>query len=591
MRLLKKIAKLFQNIEHLLVNYFEFLRKSRFGLSIIFLFSSEITILKKTSNSNYHNLIKFKDKKNYLDKIIVFFCLKFFINKKNSNLIRLRSFYILMMHGKSYEFFKDEILIFIFSQKISHWHSFFTYIFHTSVFYSEKGDSLNHAELLINGFKMLYKNIKLSSKISAQQKIQIFSQTYYGSFQVLNNLNMKDFYRYMRILLKIYIDNIHNIKPFKRLVNNKKNKRIKLGLTRFDFLGEIYTFHHLFKYLDFNLFDVVIIAFDKNGLEEFSTKYPNIKHLILSKENIEASVLKARKENFDIILNSTSLSGDFLSPVTKLLSSRIGNKQVQCFVDITTSGIKNIDFYIIGKFYGSNKVKSEFTEKVLTVGGVGWFLSRYKKININRSLVRNKFNLSNSDIVYISNAHINKLNFENINLWLEIIKKTPNSFLLLMPYRGAFDKIQFDKPFKIMLNKILRNKRINSNKVIIEDVNGSYQCMNNMIAGDIYLDSFPYSGPTCIVESLALNIPPISLKGNYYREQNAAGFLNEIDLNECIAETYDDYIDKAINMASNYEMRKYLQAKIAKNMKTASFHNAEYTAKEYSSLLESIAKM
>jgi predicted O-linked N-acetylglucosamine transferase (SPINDLY family) len=71
---------------------------------------------------------------------------------------------------------------------------------------------------------------------------------------------------------------------------------------------------------------------------------------------------------------------------------------------------------------------------------------------------------------------------------------------------------------------------------------------------DIALDSFPYSGTTTSCESLLMGVPIITLFDNvrHYHSQNVTtSLLKNSDLSEFVAYTEEEYIQKAVDYASD----------------------------------------
>jgi predicted O-linked N-acetylglucosamine transferase (SPINDLY family) len=68
---------------------------------------------------------------------------------------------------------------------------------------------------------------------------------------------------------------------------------------------------------------------------------------------------------------------------------------------------------------------------------------------------------------------------------------------------------------------------------------------------DIALDSYPYNGTTTTCESLFMGVPVISCAGRTHVSRVGASILSVINLGELVAESVDDYIEKARVLASD----------------------------------------
>jgi protein O-GlcNAc transferase len=83
---------------------------------------------------------------------------------------------------------------------------------------------------------------------------------------------------------------------------------------------------------------------------------------------------------------------------------------------------------------------------------------------------------------------------------------------------------------------------------------------------DIGLDPFPFNGGTTTVEALWMGVPVITLRGDRFVGRMGESIMTTLGLAECVAETEDAYIAKAIALASDLprlvELRSHLRAQL-----------------------------
>lgn len=80
---------------------------------------------------------------------------------------------------------------------------------------------------------------------------------------------------------------------------------------------------------------------------------------------------------------------------------------------------------------------------------------------------------------------------------------------------------------------------------------------------DIYLDTIEWSGNNSLLESLAWNTPPVVLPGAMMRGRHALAILAMMGITEAIATTVDDYVDIAVRLALEPELRAAIAARVA----------------------------
>lgn len=80
---------------------------------------------------------------------------------------------------------------------------------------------------------------------------------------------------------------------------------------------------------------------------------------------------------------------------------------------------------------------------------------------------------------------------------------------------------------------------------------------------DIYLDSLGWSGCNSSLESLAHNLPIVTLPGATMRSQHTAAILNRMSMNDCIATTQEGFIAQAITLGCDPILRSQIAKRIA----------------------------
>ena len=509
---------------------------------------------------------------------------KKFEDKSNDFNTRLKSLLICMVTINPYEMDSDKLIDFGFGLGKSFRKSIFIYFFNTFVLYQKIEESNKHAIFLSKAIERLYKDLSKASLSEATDCIDLFATCFTGSIQIANTSNMKNLYVNMRNLLEFYLNIKYKIPDFTgRPVRKRSGDKIKVGLLRHSFNGELLNFEPLYTSLDFNKYDVHIYVFSKDGIERIRD-YPNIKYHILSPNNIEESLLMLRGEMCDILIQSSTLSGNFLDPVAMIFTLRASQCQLTNCVDITTTGIKNIDYFVIGQRYSKLDLKSEMSERLSFFSGVGWTLPKAPIPTKGKKEIRRLLGVGADEILYVSNAHIFKLTPETIRAWVKILCQKKESKILLMPFNSLSRKKQFGEKFLSLIKDECKKYSLSIDRFIIIDTLGSHNCINYLVAGDIYLDCFPYAGPTSSCESLSLGIPVVTMTGAFYRNSLTAGFLLELNLKSLIATDERDYIKKVMNLSVNKNELIALNKIIKKRIANAPFYDNKKAANEWGRL-------
>jgi protein O-GlcNAc transferase len=165
--------------------------------------------------------------------------------------------------------------------------------------------------------------------------------------------------------------------------------------------------------------------------------------------------------------------------------------------------------------------------------------------------------LANSHISFGSFNNLTKISDQTVACWARILKAVPNSRLLLKNKQLRASSIQkitrtrFEAhgidPWRLIL------------KSTIPDRKTHLQMYKEM---DISLDTFPYSGGTSTVEAIWMGTPVITLKGDRFVSHMGESLLHNIGLEDCIADTPDDYVEKAVTLASDLPGLSILREKL-----------------------------
>jgi protein O-GlcNAc transferase len=156
-----------------------------------------------------------------------------------------------------------------------------------------------------------------------------------------------------------------------------------------------------------------------------------------------------------------------------------------------------------------------------------------------------------------------KLNPRVLQLWAELLKAVPTSRLLL--YRNNLRGERKQEILDDFQAQGIAADRLDLRNVV--EGGASHYAVYQDI--DISLDVFPWSGHTTACESLWMGVPIVTIRGNRHAGRMTASVLTCLGLRELIAETPQQYLDTATQLAGDLdrlaELRRTMRDRMSRS--------------------------
>ena len=152
-----------------------------------------------------------------------------------------------------------------------------------------------------------------------------------------------------------------------------------------------------------------------------------------------------------------------------------------------------------------------------------------------------------------------KVNSVLVAAWVNIVKAIPGSRLLIKS--PGFTDVHTRKRILSLFN----NSGVTTDSIeLVSWVPGYREHLDLYGKIDIALDTFPYNGTTTTCEALWMGVPVVTLAESHHAGRVGASILNALGLQRYIAQTVDNYVEIAVDLANDpgrfsqlrYEMRK-----------------------------------
>jgi len=164
--------------------------------------------------------------------------------------------------------------------------------------------------------------------------------------------------------------------------------------------------------------------------------------------------------------------------------------------------------------------------------------------------------LGTGNITFGSFNNRAKITPEIVEDWSTILRSVPGSRLILKA------KALNDKGTRQTLWEMFSGNDVVQKRVELIGYLPFEQHLQLYNRIDIGLDTFPYHGTTTTCEALWMGVPVITLAGETHVSRVGVSLLSRVGLPELIAESSEDYIQKAAQLAGDVERLQELRANL-----------------------------
>lgn len=423
---------------------------------------------------------------------------------------------------------------------------------------------------------------------------QVFVQSANFTPLYFSTANLKRTYQQRAELIEFYLTGQNHAIDFAFKERSKHHQKIRLGILAPNFAGrsETYATLPVFRDLDRSRYEVILItfAFKEQAVENYCARHAD-RMVILQEGSVFETVHAIRELDLDVIWigsNITAVTND----ITLLSAHRLARIQLTGGCSPTTTGFHNIDAFASGSLTEPETGAQEhYTEPLLLVDGPALcFDFADAAENATMLFDRAGLNIPDQAIVYASGANYFKIIPELEALWLRILAAVPKSVLLLYPFNPNWTHHYPIAPFLQRLQYACARQNIDVARIVIQSPMPTRSDIKNLLkTADIYLDSFPHSGMTSLIDPLEIGLPTVVLEGNHQRGKLASAALKDLDLTGLIAATEEAYQQLAVKLGRDSVLRSQYRQRVRTQMaKTPKFLDSAWYGKEIEKIISGL---
>jgi protein O-GlcNAc transferase len=226
-----------------------------------------------------------------------------------------------------------------------------------------------------------------------------------------------------------------------------------------------------------------------------------------------------------------------------------------------TSGLPTIDYYLSSDLMEPKNAQEHYTEKLVRLPNLSIY---YTPLAIQpQTLKKQEIGIKNDEIMFWCCQSLYKYLPQHDDVFVRIAKDLGNCKFVFIKYDQGEYVLEI---FQQRLSRAFQEYGLNYQDYCIFLPRMDINTFAGITAiADIFLDSIGWSGCNSTLESVAHNIPVVTLPGDLMRGRHTLAILKMMGIEETIAATKDEYVQIAIRLGKDAEYRQYISQQVAEN--------------------------
>jgi predicted O-linked N-acetylglucosamine transferase (SPINDLY family) len=242
--------------------------------------------------------------------------------------------------------------------------------------------------------------------------------------------------------------------------------------------------------------------------------------------------------------------------------------QINWYNHTATTGLPYIDYAMSDSVSIHDTDLPYYVERVYRhphfIAAVSFDTERFgENIEKNPPVVKNGY----ITFGYFGSSH--KLTLDGIKAWAKILKSVENSKLILKSATYSHEL------YLTIFRRHFANEGIDVNRIVFDGWTDQVATLKKYSEIDIMLDNIPVNGGSTLFETLIQGVPAVTLKGNRWAARSGASVLTTLGHPELIANTVDEYVDIAVDLANNIPKITDYRNSLRKEMLNSPLTNIE----------------
>jgi len=355
-----------------------------------------------------------------------------------------------------------------------------------------------------------------------------------------------------------------------------KNKKIKIAYISPDFRNHSvsYFFKPILENHNKDLFEIICYSNvscpdnQTNYLQKLADKWVNIYSM-----NDDSVINQIKNDNINVLVD---LAGHTAGNRLLVFTNRAAPVQISYLGYPNTTGLNTIDYKISDPFSDpiSNNSDDFYTEKLIRLNNA-FFCYPSPDINIDIAPLPA---LTNKYITFGAFHDLAKISDSALETWMQILHEIKSSKIILQS--RSFDDLNIRNNYIDFFKK----NNINENRIQLTGYKPFEQFLKLHENIDIMLDTFPWNGHTTSCHSLWMGISQVTLSGDRQCFRLGKTLLSNLNLENFITYSKNEYIQKAVELANNIQYLNKKRISLRETILKSNLTNYKTITKEIEKL-------
>lgn len=282
--------------------------------------------------------------------------------------------------------------------------------------------------------------------------------------------------------------------------------------------------------------------------------------------SVSGAIRQLREDDLDIAIfvnNVTARS----HVATTMAAHRVARVQMMNLASPITTGFRSIDYMISAIANEPAGTQDHYSERLLLqAGSASCYALDYLLKAEGQTITPTRADLSlpPDAVVYYSSGNFYKLHPALLRRWIDVLKRVPDSYLLLTPFGPLWGKDYPGAPLSAQLNQLCREAGVSPGRIIVAGAMPTMADLHALIRlTDIFLDPYPFTSATSLYDPLRVGLPVVACSRPVSRGRHSPSILEQSGLGDWVTYTEGAYVERAVALGLDANLRAAAKAQLA----------------------------